>query len=165
MLFKKNLNRGYHIYLAHIDSVTSSICTQMGFNLHSHYLYNWIKLPEACLREFRNINVCSDYMCDSIPDGLLERSNLRNSFPTCTKLSKTYYNIKHEGIVKISMFKPHCPYVPLKGKGEVKSLLTTYLCTFCGNHPCKEFITEDVNSQGIGYIAKYQYIIQGIYNQ
>ena len=104
-------------------------------------------------------------MCDSIPDGLLERSNKRNSFPTCTKLSKTYYNIKHEGIVKISVFKPHHPYIPLKGKGQVKSLLTTSLCTSWDNHPCKEFITEDVNSQRIGNIAKYQYIIQGIYNK
>ena len=137
----------------------------MGSNLHNHYLYNRIKLPEGCLREFRNINVCSDYKCDSIPDGLLERSNSRNSFTACTKLSRTYYNIKHEGIVKISVFEPHHPYIPLKRKGEVKSLLATSLCSLWESHPCKEFITENAKSQGIEYIAKYQYIIQGIYNK
>ena len=104
-------------------------------------------------------------MCDSIPDGLLERSNLRNLFPTCTKLSRMYYNRKYEEIVKISVFKPHHPYISLKGKGEVNSLLTTSLCALWDNYPCKEFITEDINSQGIEYIAKYQYIIQGIYNK
>ena len=114
---KRNLNREYHIYLAHIGSVTSFIHIQMGFNLHSYYSYNQIKMPEGCLREFRNITVCSDYICDSIPDGLSESSNRRNSFPTYTKLSKTYYNRKHEGIIKISMFKPHHPYVSLKGLG------------------------------------------------
>ena len=102
-------------------------------------------------------------MCDSLPDGPLERSNPRNSFPTNTKLSRTYYNRKHEGIVKISMFKPflnldfkpHHPYVSLKGKGEVNSLLTTSLCALWDNYPCKEFITEDINNRGIEYIAKY----------
>ena len=54
------------------------------------------------------------------------------------------------------MFKPHCPYVSLKGKGgKVNSLLTTSLCALWDNYPCKEFITEDINSQGIEYIAKY----------
>ena len=85
-------------------------------------------------------------MCDSIPDGLLERSNLRNSFPTCTKLSKTHYNRKHERIVKISVFKLHHLYVSLKEKREVNSLLTTSLCALWDNYPCKEFITEDINS-------------------
>ena len=146
MLLKGNLKREYHIYLDHIGSVTSSICIQMGFNLHSHYSYNQIKLPEGCLRKFRNITVDLDYMCDSIPDGLLERSNPRNSFPTNTKLSRTYYYRKYEEIVKISVFKPHHPYVSLKGKGEVNSLLTTYLCALWDNYPCKEFITEDINS-------------------
>ena len=56
-------------------------------------------------------------MCESLPDGPLERGNPRNLFPTNTKLSRTYYNRKHEGIVKISVFKPHRPYVSLKGKG------------------------------------------------
>ena len=93
-------------------------------------------------------------MCESLPDGPLERSNPRNSFPTNTKLSRTYYNRKHEGIVKISMFEPHCPYVSLKGKGEVNSLLTMSLCASWDNYPCKEFITQDINSQRIEYIAK-----------
>ena len=88
-------------------------------------------------------------MCDSIPDGLLERSNQRNSFPTYTKLSRMYYNRKYEEIVKISMFKPHCPYVSLKRKGEVNSLLTTSLCALWNNYPCKEFITEDINNPGL----------------
>ena len=52
----------------------------MGFNLHSHYSYNQIKLPEGCLREFRNITIESDYMCESLPDGPLERGNPRNLF-------------------------------------------------------------------------------------
>ena len=111
MLLKKNLNRGYHIYLAHIGSVTSSIHTQMGFNLHSCYLYNQIKLPEGCLRELRNINVCSNYMCDSIPDGLLETiQNLcmrkhpdsgcvyvlhKNVNWTYTSLSLKYFFLRH----------------------------------------------------------------------
>ena len=63
------------------------------------------------------------------------------------------------------MFKPHHPYVSLKGKREVDSLLTTSLCALWDNYPCKEFITEDINSQGIEYIVKYQYVIQGIYNK
>ena len=162
---KGNLNREYHIYLAHIGSVTRSIHIQMGFNLHSHYSYNRIKLPEGCLREFRNITIESDYMCESLPDGPLERGNPRNLFPTNTKLSRTYYNRKHEGIIKISVFEPHRPYVSLKGKGEVNSLLTTSLCALWDNYPCKEFITEDIDNQGIEYIAKYQYVIQGIYNK
>ena len=162
---KRNLNREYHIYLAHIGSVTRSIRIQMGFNLHSHYSYNQIKLPEGCLREFRNITIESDYMCESLPDGPLERGNPRNLFPTNTKLSRTYYNRKHEGIIKISMFEPHRPYVSLKGKGEVNSLLTTSLCALWDNYPCKEFITEDIDNRGIEYIAKYQYVIQGIYNK
>ena len=95
-------------------------------------------------------------MCESLPDGPLERSNPRNSFPTNTKLSRTYYNRKHEGIVKISVFEPHHPYVSLKGKGEVNSLLTTSLCALWDNYPCKEFITEDIDNRGIEYIAKYQ---------
>ena len=33
------------------------------------------------------------------------------------------------------------------------------------NYPCKEFITEDIDNWGIEYIAKYQYVIQGIYNK
>ena len=146
MLLKRNLNREYHIYLAHIGSVTSSIHIQMGFNLHSCFSYIQIKLPEGCLREFRNITICSDYMHDSLTDGPLERSNPRNSFPTNTKLSRTYYNRKDEGIVKISVFKPHHPYVSLKGKGEVNSLLTTSLCALWDNYPCKEFITEDIDN-------------------
>ena len=63
------------------------------------------------------------------------------------------------------MFEPHHPYVSLKGKGEVNSLLTTSLCALWDNYPCKEFITEDIDNQGIEYIAKYQYVIQGIYNK
>ena len=43
------------------------------------------------------------------------------------------------------MFEPHHAYIPSKGKGEVKSLLMS-LCALWDNHPCKEFITEDVNS-------------------
>ena len=112
----RNLNREYHIYLAYIGSVTRSIHIQMGFNLHSCYSYNQIKMPEGCLREFRNITIESDYMCENLPDGPLERSNPRNSFPTNTKLSRTYYNRKHEGIVKISVFEPHHPYISLKKK-------------------------------------------------
>ena len=88
----------------------------MGFNLHSCYSYNRIKLPEGCLREFRNITIESDHMCESLPDGPLERGNPRNLFPTNTKLSRTYYNRKHEGIIKISVFEPHHPYVSLKEK-------------------------------------------------
>ena len=44
------------------------------------------------------------------------------------------------------MFEPHCPYVSLKGKGEVNSLLTMSLCALWDNHPCKEFISEDINN-------------------
>ena len=60
--------------MAYIGSVTRSVHIQMGFNLHSHYSYNQIKLPEGCLREFRNITIESDYMCESLPDGPLERA-------------------------------------------------------------------------------------------
>ena len=66
-----------------------------------------------------------------------------------------YYNRKYKEVVKISVFKPHHPYISLKGRGEVNSLLTTSLCALWDNYPCKEFITEDINSQGIEYIAKH----------
>ena len=85
-------------------------------------------------------------MCDSIQDSLLERNNLRDLSTMCNKLSKTYYNIEHEGTVKISVFEPHHPYIPLKGTGEVKSLLAMSLCTLWDSHPCREFITENIKS-------------------
>lgn len=137
----------------------------MGSALNCHYLYNWIKLPEGCLREFRNITVCSDYLCDGIPDSLFEENNSKNLTITHNRLVKTYYNIKHEGAVKINVFELRHPYEPLKGIREVKSLLATSLCTLWDSHPCREFITENINTRGIEYIARYQYIVHGVYNK
>ena len=151
--------------MAHIGVAINPICNQMGSRLHTHYLYNQSKLLDGCLREFRNINICSNNLCDSIPDDLLGRNNSRNSFRTCTKLSMTYYNVDHEGIVEVRVFEPHRPYIPLKRNREVNSLLAMSLCTLWESHPCKEFITEDVKNRGSGYIAKYSYVIHGIYNK
>ena len=117
-------------YLFDLDRFSNQIaCFQMGSGLNSCYLYSYIKLPEGCLREFRNITVCSECLCDSIPDSLFEVNNSRNSVSTHSRLAKTYYNLRWDGNTKINVFEPHHPYEPLKESGEVKSLLDISLCT------------------------------------
>ena len=111
----KRLKRGYHIYLTHIGLATDFACFEMGSRLNSCYLYNRTKLPEGCL--LRNITVCSDCQCNSIPDSLLEANNSQNSVSTCSRLAKTYYNLRWDGNTRINVFELHHPYKPLKESG------------------------------------------------